>query len=304
MADGSNRPLTSGLIDNTRLGVLLAIIGYGIFSCQDAIVKWLVMHDYQIFQILFVRSLTVTIISLVVGGRRGVYGVIRSQNKGGLLLRAALLLSAWLCYYNAAKHLALADLVTLYYAAPIFVTVMSILLLREKVSWTSWIAVTIGFAGVAIAANPSGRPELWPALLVLVAASLWAFATILVRKIMHVEPTINQMLFTNGLFALICVFTLPWTWQQPHLFEFLLMVGLGCASGLGQFLLYESFRHAPASVIAPTEYSALVWAVILGYLIWHDLPTLTGIIGAVLIVLASVIVMMAERKAPAVVTGE
>lgn len=304
MAGQTDKARMGGLIDNTRLGVLLAIIGYGIFSCQDAIVKWLVMHDYQIFQILFVRSLTVAIISLTVGGRRGIYGVTRSRNKGGLLLRAALLLSAWLCYYSAARDLALADLVTLYYAAPIFVTVMSILLLREKVSRTSWIAVIVGFVGVAIAANPTGRPELWPALLVLVAAALWAFATIMVRKIMHVEPTINQMLFTNGLFALVCVFTLPWTWQQPHMLDLVLMVVLGCASGLAQFLLYESFRHAPASVIAPTEYSALVWAVILGYLIWQDLPTVTGIVGAVLIVLASVIVMMTERKAPVVRSGE
>lgn len=287
------------LLENTQIGVLLAILGYGIFSGQDATVKWLVT-DYTIWQILFVRSLTVTLISLAVGGRRGILGVARSRNKGGLLLRAALLLSAWLCYYNAARELALPDLVTLYYAAPVFVTVMSILLLREKVTWASWIAVIVGFIGVAIAANPSGRPELWPALLVLVAALLWALATIMVRKIMHVEPTINQMLFTNGLFAFICVFTLPWTWQQPPLFDFMLMLGLGCASGIAQFMLYESFRRAPASVIAPTEYTALVWAVILGYLIWHDLPTVPGIIGAALIVLASVIVMVAERKGKAV----
>jgi S-adenosylmethionine uptake transporter len=292
-------PTPTKLIENAQWGVILAICGYGIFSGQDAIVKWLVMHDYQIFQILFVRSLTVTIISLVVGGKRGILGVARSTNKVGLLLRAALLLSAWLCYYNAAKHLALADLVTLYYAAPIFVTVMSILLLREKVTWASWSAVIVGFIGVAIAANPTGRPEIWPALLVLVAASFWAFATILVRKIMHVEPTINQMLFTNGLFAIISAATLPWLWQTPSLFDGMLMVGLGLASGLGQYLLYESFRHAPASVIAPTEYTALVWAVILGYLIWQDLPTLTGLIGAALIVAASVIVMLGERKAKA-----
>ena len=282
-------------IENVQWGVILAILGYGIFSGQDAAVKWLV-EDYTIWQILFVRSLTVTIISLVIGRRKGIIGVARSRNKGGLLLRAALLLGAWLCYYNAARELSLPDLVTLYYAAPVFVTVMSIFLLRETVTRARWIAVIVGFIGVAIAANPTGRPEIWPALLVLVAASFWAFATILVRKIMDVEPTINQMLFTNGLFVLVCGVTLPWMWQ-PHLFDLLLMIGLGCASGAGQYLLYESFRHAPASAIAPTEYTALVWSVILGYLIWQDLPTIPGVIGAVLIVGASLIVMLGDRKA-------
>ncbi|WP_374654780.1 DMT family transporter [Dongia sp.] len=284
------------ITENTQWGVALAILGYGIFSGQDAIVKWLVMHDYAIFQILFVRSLTISIISFSVGGRSGLLAVARSRNKGGLTLRAALLLAAWLCYFTAAKHLALPDLVTLYYAAPVIVTVMSILFLREKVNVWRWASVIVGFIGVAIAANPGGRPELWPALLVLVAATFWAFATILVRKIMHVEPTINQMIFTNGGFALLCGAAMPWLWHSPDLFDLGLMVGLGLLSGSGQYLLYESFRHAPASVIAPTEYTALVWSVILGYLVWRDLPTHTGIVGAVLIVASSAIVMLGERN--------
>ena len=104
------------------------------------------------------------------------------------------------------------------------------------------------------------------------------------------------MLFSNGLFVLVCGATLYWTWSPTDWFDFALMATLGVGSGIGQFLLYESFRRAPASVIAPTEYTALVWAVILGYVVWQDLPTLSGIIGAFLIVLASVIVLLSERK--------
>ncbi|MDY0872942.1 DMT family transporter [Dongia rigui] len=284
------------LTDNTQWGVILAIAGYAVFSGQDAIVKWLVMHDYAIFQILFVRSLTISIITLFIGGKTGVMNVMRSRNKGGLALRAGLLLSAWLCYFNAAKHLTLPDLVTLYYAAPVIVTILSIVVLREKVNAWRWASVIVGFIGVVVAANPGGRAELQWALLVLVAATLWAFATMLVRKIMHAEPTINQMIFTNGGFVLLCGVTMPWWWHQPGLLEFSLMIGLGLISGTGQYLLYESFRHAPASVIAPTEYTALVWSVILGYLVWQDLPTHTGIIGAAMIVASSLIVMLGERK--------
>jgi S-adenosylmethionine uptake transporter len=289
-------PVSAKPADNIQLGVFLAIAGYGIFSGQDAIVKWLVMQDHAIWQILFVRSLTVCLAVLILGRRKGISGVVRSPNKTSLTIRAGLILLAWLCYYSAAKHLALPDLVTLYYAAPIFVTILSIFFLREKVTWARWASVMVGFVGVLVAANPSGRPELWPALLVLVAALLWGSAVILMRKSMHNESSLVQMLFSNGLFVLVCGATLYWTWSPTDWFDLGLMVTLGVGSGIGQYMLYESFRRAPASVIAPTEYTALVWAVILGYLVWQDLPTIPGIIGALLIVLASVIVLVSERK--------
>lgn len=284
-----------GPVENVQLGVLLAIGGYGIFSGQDAIVKWLVT-DHAIWQILFVRSLTVSLVVLALARHNGIAGVVRSPNKASLCLRACLILAAWLCYYTAARHLALPDLVTLYYAAPIFITVMSIVFLKENVTAMRWLSVIVGFAGVVVAANPSGRPELWPALLVLMAAVLWGGAVILMRRSMHNESSLTQMLFSNGLFVIVCGATLPWTWVAADWFDLFLMVTLGIGSGIGQFMLYESFRRAPASVIAPTEYTALVWAVILGYVIWQDLPTLPGVIGAGLIVLAAVIVMVAERK--------
>lgn len=289
-------PMSAKPADNIQLGVFLAIAGYGIFSGQDAIVKWLVMQDHAIWQILFVRSVTVCLAVLILGGRNGIAGVVRSPNKASLTIRAGLILLAWLCYYTAARHLALPDLVTLYYAAPIFVTILSIFFLREKVNAARWASVMVGFAGVLVAANPSGRPELWPALLVLVAALLWGSAVILMRKSMHNESSQVQMLFSNGLFVLVCGATLYWTWSPTDWFDLGLMVTLGVGSGIGQYMLYESFRRAPASVIAPTEYTALVWAVILGYIVWQDLPTLSGIIGALLIVLASVIVLVSERK--------
>lgn len=286
----------SSPVENIQLGVLLAIGGYGIFSGQDAIVKWLVMHEHSIWQILFVRSLTVFLVILAFGRRAGVAGIKRSPNKMSLCIRAGLILMAWLCYYTAARKLALPDLVTLYYAAPIFITVMSILFLKENVTAARWLSVIVGFAGVIVAANPSGRPEFWPALLVLMAAILWGGAVILMRKSMHNESSLTQMLFSNGLFVLVCGAMLPWTWTPSDAFALFLMVALGIGSGIGQYMLYESFRRAPASVIAPTEYTALVWAVILGYIVWQDLPTIPGVIGAILIVLASVIVLVAERK--------
>lgn len=284
------------------LGLSLAIAGNAVFSIQDAVVKWLVA-DYTVWQVLFMRSVTIAMIALIFAWRTAVRGILASPNRPALLFRAVVMLTAWLCYYNAARALKLPDLVTLYYASPLFVTVLSILVLGERVNLARWVAVSIGFVGVVIAANPTGRPDLAPALLVLVAAFLWGWSNILMRRISASENTQTQMLFTNGAFILMCGVTMPFFWRQPDGFELLLMLGIGITSGIGQYCVYESVRHAPASLVAPCSYTALVWSFLWGFLIWGDLPEQTVLAGASLILSGSVIVVVSEwrrRRKPGV----
>lgn len=276
-------------------GIGFAIAGYGLFTLQDAAVKWLVT-DHAVWQVLFVRSVALTAILLLIGRRPAVEKAMRSRHKGAMLLRAPVILGAWICYYSAARHLGLAELTTLYYAAPIIVILLSIALLKEKVHATRWIAVGIGFVGVLVAANPGARPELMPTILVLIAATLWAWSNILVRQIMAHETTGNQMLFTNASFAVITAATMPWLWSPPDALGWSLMIGLGLLSGVGQYLLFEGFRLAPASAIAPCEYTSLVWAFLLGYAIWGDVPATTVFLGAGLIMLGSLVLVLTEHR--------
>jgi drug/metabolite transporter (DMT)-like permease len=132
-------------------GIVLTIAGYFLFSLQDATVKWLVA-GYPVTQILFMRSVTIVVLCLLLGRARLVRRCLHSRNKLALLLRGALILTAWLCYYTAARSLQLAQLVTIYFAAPLIVTVLSVLILRERVRWSRWIGVALGFMGVAVAA--------------------------------------------------------------------------------------------------------------------------------------------------------
>jgi S-adenosylmethionine uptake transporter len=278
---------------NVMLGLALALSANAVFSFQDAIVKWLVA-DFAVLQVLFSRSLVIAIVCAAVYRQKAVIGMLKSKHKPALMLRAAAMVLAWLCYYSAARSLVLADLVTLYYASPLIVTVLSIFILKEKVGWARWVAVFVGFAGVIVAANPTGRPDLLPAGLVMIAACLWAWAGVLMRRIAMTESTEVQMLFTGIAFVVACAPVLPWIWVTPDPFTSFLMVAIGLGAGLGQYLMYESVRHAPASAVAPTSYTSLGWAFLWGWVIWRDIPEKTVIAGAALILLGAAIVVGSE----------
>jgi len=273
--------------------IALAVVGYFLFSVQDAAVKWLVA-DHTVWEILLVRSLTITLLCLVIGRAPLARQVLVSTRKGPLLLRGVVILAAWLCYYRAARDLQLAELVTIYFAAPLMVTALSVMLLKEQVRWQRWAGTGVGFIGVIVACQPGGDVSAVPVLLTLLAALLWAYSNILVRQISAFETTMMQMLFSNAAFVVFCAATLPWTWTHPGAWEIALMVAIGIAGAGAQYILLESFRLAPASLIAPFEYTSLLSAFALSFLIWGDVPRLAVFLGAALIIASGALVIGAE----------
>jgi drug/metabolite transporter (DMT)-like permease len=273
--------------------IALAVVGYFLFSVQDAAVKWLVA-DHTVWEILLVRSLTITLLCLALGRAPLIRQVLVSTNKGPLLLRGVVILAAWLCYYRAARDLQLAELVTIYFAAPLMVTALSVLLLKEQVRWHRWTGTGVGFVGVIVACEPGGVVSTAPILLTLLAALLWAYSNILVRRISAFETTMMQMLFSNAAFVAFCAVTLPWTWTQPNVQEIAIMVAIGIAGAAAQYILLESFRLAPASLIAPFEYTSLLSAFALSFLIWGDVPRIAVFLGAALIIASGALVIGSE----------
>jgi drug/metabolite transporter (DMT)-like permease len=193
-------------------------------------------------------------------------------------------------------------MVTIYFAAPLMITVLSVVLLHEHVRWQRWAGTSLGFVGVVVACAPGGVGFSWPVLLVLLAALLWAYSNILVRQISRSETTIMQMLFSNSAFVVACALALPWAWTTPSWTAVLLMTGVGLAGAAGQYLLFEGFRLAAASLVAPFEYTSLVWAFALSYLVWGDVPQHGVFLGAALIAASGILVVLgewlAERKMP------
>jgi S-adenosylmethionine uptake transporter len=275
-------------------GIALACAGYACFSLQDAMVKWLVA-SYEVPEILFMRSLVIVLVTGVLVRYRRHPSIFKSPYRRTVVLRAGLMLLAWLLFYNAARHLGLAELTTLYFSAPIIVLILSIFVLKEKIHAGRWIACIGGFIGVTIAANPTHSPNLVPAAMCIVAGFCWAWSTILIRLVSRSETTLTQMYATSLIFGLACALSFPWTWKTPDASGWALMLTLGVISTIGQFLLYEGFRYAPASTLAPIEYSGLVWAFIYGYVIWAEIPAINVFAGALLIIASSLLLILWER---------
>lgn len=296
--------MNAGLMLESRerifAGILLTSLSYLLFTFQDAVIKLLVV-SFAVWQILFFRSATILAGMMLFGGRPLLRDSARSPIVKPMFLRSFLILSAWLCYYTAARDLQLAELTTIYFAAPIIVTVLSIPLLGERVPLIRWLAVVTGFAGVFIACDPANLGISRPVMLVLAAAFLWGLSIVLLRKIALQERTPVQLVLNNGFFIVIAGAALPFVWEMPDWREMLLLAGAGVLAGFAQFALFEGMKRAPVSVIAPFEYTSLVWAFALGYLIWGDLPREEVFYGAALIVGAGLMIIVSEhfRRYPA-----
>ncbi|MBM3573066.1 MAG: DMT family transporter, partial [Alphaproteobacteria bacterium] len=202
-----------------------------------------------------------------------------------------------ICYYGSARDLQLAEISTIYFAAPVIVMVLAIPMLGERVSKWCWAAVIVGFAGVVISCNPVALGFSWPVALALVGTFLWALSIVLIRGIALNESTMVQMIYANGFYLVATGGALAFTWQTPSPAELLLLLGCGVIGAFGQLAIYDAMRRAPASLLAPFEYTALVWAFILGFVIWGDTPRTEVYVGAGLIVAAGLIVLWSERRA-------
>jgi S-adenosylmethionine uptake transporter len=292
--------LTARPIPSSLSGALLALAGWAAFSLQDAIVKLLVT-DLPVPEVLFGRSIVIVLISALVVRRADYRAMAVPRNAFGIALRAALILVAWLAYYSASRSLQLAELVTYYFAAPLFVVALSAPLLREYVGPGRWLATGVGFAGVLIAAHPGGGAPIEPVALALLAAVTWAMTTILARGLAKGISTPAMMLGGAIGFVVVCGAMLPSLGVWPNFRQIAIIAALGCVGATGQFFWFEGVRRAQASLLAPLEYSMLAYAIFWGWLFFSDLPSARTLIGAA-IVLASGLLMMGieigRRRSP------
>ncbi len=281
-------------------GLVLGVLAYAFFAGQDASIKWLVSGfgaaAVPVWQILFVRSLFIVLATVAAGGRPMLRRAVATPMKQPLVGRAVITLAAWLCYYSSSRTLPLAQMLTLYFSAPIIATILARPLLGEFVPGSRWACVGLGFVGVLVACDPGRLSTSWAAAMVLVAASFWGVAIILMRRIARRESSLLQMFYTNAVFLVPTGIGSLLAWQPVTAHQAALL-GLICVAGTcGQVCLFEGARRAPASMMATVEYSALVWAFLLGFVVFGDIPDVAVFAGAALILGAGVLLLATERR--------
>src|SRR5271163_4921268 len=263
------------------LGVVLYLVGVGLFAVNDALGKWLV-KDYGVGQLMMLRSVGAAVVLAPMILSLKVKLVDRRQAP----LQVARVLCAAVdtfAFYYATRFMPLADVMTFYMATPLIVTALSAPLLGEKVERFRWIAVLVGFVGVLIALRPSPQMLSWAAPIALSGAIAYALSQTITRDLrgIHWAPLVLWQFVGSGL---IGAATIPWAWTTLSLFDLGLMFLVGVVSMTCFIFIVRALALARAAVLAPLQYSAIVWAAIMGWLVWRDAPTLPIIVGNAIII--------------------
>jgi drug/metabolite transporter (DMT)-like permease len=263
------------------LGVGLYLLGVGLFAINDALGKWLV-KDYGVGQLMMLRSIGAVIVLAPMILSLSV-NLIDRRRAPLQVLRVLVAAVDTFSFYYATRFMPLADVMTFYMATPLIVTALSAPLLGERVERFRWIAVLVGFVGVVIALRPSPQMFSWTAVLALFGAVTFALNQTITRELrdVHWLPLVFWQFVGGGL---IGAATTPFAWTPPTGFDLGLMALVGAVSMLCFIFIVRALSLARAAALAPLQYSAILWAAIMGWLVWRDAPTAPIIVGNAVII--------------------
>jgi drug/metabolite transporter (DMT)-like permease len=275
-------------------GIGLMLLGVLLFSCNDALGKWL-LTTYSLGQMLLIRSATALVLIAPFAARAGVAAYTGAPRPALQIFRLALGAAEVSMFFLAVTYLPLADTVTFYLAGPIYVTALSAVLLGEEVGWRRWGAVLVGFMGVLVALKPSAATLTWPAMIALAGSMFYALLLVTTR---HLRGT-SDIVMASGQIASTLVLGLvlaPFGWVAPTLPDFLLLALLGAVATVALMCINRSLKLAPASVVVPYQYTMIVWAVALGYVVFGDAPAPHVLAGAAIIIAAGIYIFVREQR--------
>jgi drug/metabolite transporter (DMT)-like permease len=288
-----NPPSSVAARTATFVGIALMLLGIFFFALNDALGKFLIA-SYSLGQLFLVRSVTALLLLAPLIWREGWRPFRAAPRPLVQWLRPVFSTFELGCFYWALAYMPLADVMTYYLAAPIYVTALSPLLLGERVGWRRWAAVFAGFAGVMIALNPSAR-SLTPAAFVAIAGS-FSFAILMIST-RFVRGTSDTVLVTTQMVgSLVAGLVLaPFTWVPLTWPALGLLSVLGVLATISHMCVNRSLKLAAASVVVPYQYTEIVWAIIFGYFLFGDVPRVSMLVGAAVIIAAGIYIFIREQ---------
>jgi len=269
------------------------LAGIAIFSVSDALGKWL-LANYSVGELLLIRSAAALAALAPFIRNTGVTAFTTAPQPALQIARVVLSALEVGMFFWAVSYLPLADTVTFYLAGPIYVTALSVVLLGEKVRWRRWTAVLAGFVGVVLALRPSAASFTLPALIALGGSFFFSVLMITTRMLRKTSDTVlisGQIAATLLLGAAFA----PFGWVMPSFRDFALLCLFGVLSIVALACVNRSLKLAAASVVVPYQYTMMVWAIILGYIVFGDVPDLSTLAGAAIIIAAGLYIFWREQ---------
>lgn len=287
---------------NPLVGILLKVSSALIFTGMITLVK-IASERVPIGEILFARNFFGMIPVLVMIAMRGELSTaLTTRRPLGHLGRAIVGASAMALWFSALARIPLPDATAISFSAPLMTVFLAWLLLGEAVRIYRWSAVFIGFFGILVILSPHltgagyGDAAASGAMFAFAAACFMALASVFVRNLTATERTATIVLWFSALTSVFSLLTLPFGWIVPDAGDALILVAMGLLGGIGQIMLTQSYRFAEASTIAPFEYTTMLWALLVGWLLFAEVPTIEVLLGAAIVISAGIFVIFRERR--------
>ncbi|MFZ2077623.1 MAG: DMT family transporter [Xanthobacteraceae bacterium] len=292
---------------NPARGIAFKLISAALFAVMQALVRYLGSR-YPIGQVVFYRSLFAIIpVVLVYAWRGELAAVVRTERPLGQAGRGVLSIAGMFFNFGAVARLPLVESNAIAFSSPLFTVALAALILSERVRVYRWSAVIVGFVGVLVVLSPhlsgdeltaaiGGATSLIGVVYAICGSLTNAGTAIQTRRLTQSESTSSIVFYFSLSCALAGLATLPFGWVTPSGGEIAALISIGILGGTGHIFLTESYRFASASLVAPFDYTAMIWALVLGYAMFGETPTSEIVLGSAIIAAAGLFVIWRERQ--------
>ena len=281
--------------NNTSLGALLTMLAMLCFAAMDAMSKWLVA-DYAVGQMMWIRYALLCLFVWFLVRRRGLVATFKTRRPGLQIVRSLVAVIEGGMFVLAFRYLPLADTHAIAATSPLIVIALGVLFLGEKADLARWLAVGAGFAGVLLIVRPGFRNFDWPVLLPLLGAVLWAGYQVMTRLASRHDSPDTSLLWSAAVALVATSFVGPLDWKWPTASAWALMVVIASIGAVAHYALIKALDFAEAGAVQPYSYTLLVWAALLGAVVFGDVPDGWTLVGAAIVVASGLYSWHRERR--------